>query len=85
MSCGKNVLLFLIQGEEILGLDLSRKGEVREPFLHLLFLKRLQLKIVCPRQPEPASLDDDSERDWGEASLQSPETDQMQVGSMITN
>ena len=55
-SADKNVLLFLVQGDHLsqgrfYDLLLGRKGEGREPFLHLLSLKCLQLKIInMPKQ-----------------------------------
>lgn len=41
LSTGKEPFLW-----EICVLLLGRKGEIREPFLHLLFLQCLQLKII---------------------------------------
>lgn len=51
VSGEKNVLLYLVQGRHLphgkhYGLLLGRKGDVREAFLHLLFLRCLQLKII---------------------------------------
>lgn len=51
VSCDKSVLFFLAQGVylshgKFYELLLGGKEEVREPFLHLLFLECLQLKII---------------------------------------
>ena len=51
VSGDRNVLLFLAQKGrlshgKIYNLLLDRKGEVREPFMHLLFLQHLQFKII---------------------------------------
>ena len=51
VSGDKNVLFFLVQGEhfshmKLYVLLLGRKGEVRDPFLHLLFLKCMQRNII---------------------------------------
>lgn len=54
MSGDKNVHLFVVQGGHLYhrtfyGLLLGRKGEVKEPFLNLLFLKHLHqhAKVLC--------------------------------------
>lgn len=53
VSDDKNVLLFLVQGgylshRKFYGPVLGKKAEVRDLFLHLLFLKCLQIKmIIC--------------------------------------
>ena len=51
MSGQKNVLFFLVHGGHFAHrksyvLFLGRMRVIREPFLHLLFVKYLQLKII---------------------------------------